>query len=412
MKILFLSPFVPYPLNRGTNQRIFNFIKEAASKHSLFLFCLSANSDDMDNFSVFKEFCQEVVFEPIMLSPWKSFFEKALKTAPDTIEHWYSPDIHKKLVSLISSHDFDLIHCEDICMAYYLRDMDLSIPVITDRNRVDLEFQLEKESLVQGFLKSISYGIDMNKLKKFERSILERFKYQIVCSGDDYKFLKSNFGIGDNVVIIRNGIDENYFFEMEKSASFDVPIISFTGAMDYLPNKDAMMWFMEEIYEKIKSQIGRFKLFIAGINPGDEIKSWAQRYQDVIVTGRVEDIRQYYADCDVYICPIRIGGGTRLKIVEAMVMNKAVVSTTIGAQGLDLIDDEHILLADTADSFADKVSELIRDRNRSFRIARVGRDFVLDNFTWSKLGNQLDDFYKFCVAESKNTALSGGIKNG
>jgi glycosyltransferase involved in cell wall biosynthesis len=159
--------------------------------------------------------------------------------------------------------------------------------------------------------------------------------------------------------------------------------------MDWLPNEDAMLYFCRDVLPRIRAQEPHVSLSIVGRAPTPAVARLAQE-AGVSVTGRVDDVRPYMAESAVYVVPLRIGGGTRLKIFEAMAMGKAVVSTTVGAEGLPVHDGEHLLLADDSESFASAVVRLLRDDDRRRSLEAAARTLVVEHYDWAAVAGDLD----------------------
>ncbi len=385
MRILCLTPFIPWPLNRGTHQRVYHLLKSLATCHELTLFALDPDQIGAEHQAVFEAFCTRVERIPVKLNPWRPLSRRLLSAQPETMHHWDLPAVRERLKQLLQER-FDLIYCEDICMTQYLLSLNPQIPVITDRNRVDLEFMQEKAPYIYGFRQQMAFHENALKLAHFEQRVLNRFHHQIVCSREDQLFLADRFGCKAHIV--GNGFDPDFFKPQPWQRQDNIPVLCFTGAMDYAPNSDAMAWFIESIYPLLQEQLGRFKLRIVGINPPESVKAYAQ-LDGVEVTGAVPDIRPAYAACDVYIAPLRIGGGTRLKILEALGMGKAVVSTVTGAQGLDLRHDRNVRFANSALAFATEVTSLVKQQDQRNRLALAGREHALTHFSWEQMGQEL-----------------------
>jgi polysaccharide biosynthesis protein PslH len=167
----------------------------------------------------------------------------------------------------------------------------------------------------------------------------------------------------------------------------------FTGSMDWLPNEDAIRYFTEQILPRVRRAVPEVTLTVVGRNPYPGLLELSKRDPSVIVTGRVEDVRPFMEEAAVYVVPLRIGGGTRLKIYEAMAMEKPIVSTSIGAEGLPVEDGREIVLADTPESFADAVVRLIRDENLAAEIGQRAATKVRGRFGWDKVA---EDFAAIC----------------
>jgi glycosyltransferase involved in cell wall biosynthesis len=169
--------------------------------------------------------------------------------------------------------------------------------------------------------------------------------------------------------------------------------------MDWLPNDDAITYFCKEILPLIWERNGKIKLYVVGKSPSQAVKELAAKDNRVIVTGRVDDVRPYIVKSKVFVVPLRVGGGTRLKILEAMAMGKAIVSTTIGAEGIAYSQDENILLADSPEECANKTVNAISDSSRIQTLGEKGRELVLESYDWRVVGRQLRHFYKKVIDE-------------
>src|SRR5204862_4127770 len=193
------------------------------------------------------------------------------------------------------------------------------------------------------------------------------------------------------------GVDTEYFVPPGEPAPN--PHLVFTGSMDWLPNEDAMKYFCQDVLPLIRGQEPRVTLSIVGRAPTPAVKALAG--DGIEVTGTVDDVRPYMKKAAAYIVPLRIGGGTRLKIFEAMSMGKAVVSTTVGAEGLPVVAGEHALIADEPQAFADAVLTLLRDTTARRRMESSARSLVVQNYDWSAVAGELDEALRICAGRAK-----------
>lgn len=387
MKILALAPLVPYPLNRGTHQRVFHFLQALGQKHELSVLMLDPEGVAHEYMSVFRAFSADVRYIPVRLNPWRPLWQRLASPLPETMHHWALKNVQRAIGDLLQRQRFDLIYCEDICMTQYLLDLPLDIPVVTDRNRVDIEFMQEQRPFIEGWRQQLHFEENRWKLQRFERQVLQRFPRQIVCSAEDRDFLVQHYQARE-IAVVGNGFDAGYFQPQVWENPSDIPVFCFTGAMDYQPNIDGLHWFMQQVYPLLKQRLSAFKLRVVGLNPLPEVQAYG-RFSEVEVTGGVPDIRPAYAACDVYLAPIRIGGGTRLKILEAMAMQKPVVSTTTGAQGLGLTHGVNVRFGDSPEAFAAEILALVQQPQLRQALAAAGRAHVLRHFTWTQLGAEL-----------------------
>jgi len=184
-------------------------------------------------------------------------------------------------------------------------------------------------------------------------------------------------------------LTQSFFSERERKDLS--PNIVFTAWFKYYPNAVAAIDFVNNIFPKIKKEIPDLKFYIVGKEPPEEVKN-LEKIEGIIVTGYVDNIRDYLANADAAVIPLQIGGGTRLKILEAMAMKIPVVSTVLGAEGLEVEDGKNILIARNDDEFAQKVIKVIRDKNLSKQLADRGRTLMEEKYDWEKIGNKLNDF--------------------
>jgi glycosyltransferase involved in cell wall biosynthesis len=207
-------------------------------------------------------------------------------------------------------------------------------------------------------------------------------------SAGDAEVLRS-FNPALKVRVIENGVDTDYFRPQERPV--DRNTIVFTGSMDWRPNQDAALYFAAEIFPILQPRRPRIRAYFVGRNPSRGVMELA-RIPGLYVTGAVDDVRPYLAQAGAFIVPLRIGGGSRLKILEALAMGKAVVSTTIGAEGLRVKDGENIVIRDGPREFAEAVLACLDDEALARRIAGRGRELVLRSYRWDELGQELSDF--------------------
>jgi glycosyltransferase involved in cell wall biosynthesis len=213
----------------------------------------------------------------------------------------------------------------------------------------------------------------------------------VTVSEADREVLERNFG-ARNVFAIPTGVDTD-FFQPASEPPEDNSLV-FVGAMDWLPNEDGVLFFTDEVLPRIREMIPSVRITIVGRNPSARLLERTHLHPEIRVVGRVEDVRPYVARGAVFVIPLRIGGGTRIKAYEAMAMGKAVVSTRIGIEGLPVRDGENVVLADRPEDFAAAVSRLLQDRAERDRIGRNARAYVEGNVSWSRAA---DAFAKACV---------------
>jgi glycosyltransferase involved in cell wall biosynthesis len=238
------------------------------------------------------------------------------------------------------------------------------------------------------------------RLFRNERELVRQFDRCVMVSESDQASMARLYGV-TNTSTIPTGVDIDYFRPGRASSGGEIDLV-FTGSMDWFPNQDAVMFFVRDVLPRIRRQFNS-TFWIVGRNPPAAVKRLSSEHADVKVTGSVDDVRPYIDRACVYVVPLRIGGGTRIKIFEAMSMGKAVVSTHVGAEGLPVIDGKTIVLAEDAAAFAERVSSLVMDRELRHRIATAGMTLVRDHYTWDVAARRFSEICQEVVRDSSQS---------
>ena len=394
MRILVVYPYVPYPLDRGTCHRTFHLLKELAAVHEVAFVALAEKGEGTEHADVFRPFCRSVEIIPFVHPPWARLFpNRLLDPLPSNVAHWNVPHVRIRLREIRQAGEYDAIHVCDLVMAqFFLND---SAPLIVDRSRVDLQFQLAEHSRMNFPLRTRLLRCEgYAKLLFYERKVADRARLEIVCGPDDEAFLRRWVRRAAPVEVLVNGVDVDYFSATQGSSERDPqPTLIFCGAMDYNPNIDALRWYFAQMHDAVQQAIPGVQVLIVGKAPVPEVLAYAAK-PGVTVTGGVPDVRPYYRRAWMQMVPLRIGGGTRLKIVESLAIGTPVVSTRIGAQGLDLEHDREILLADDAASFIAEIVRALRDEPLRTRLAIAGMETARRRFSWKTIGQKLNALYR------------------
>ncbi len=396
MKLLVFYPYAPWPLDRGTYQRTFHLLKALALEHEVDFVALTEETEGLEEKrAVFSQFCREVEFIPFVHPPWQKLFPtRLLNPLPSNVQHWQSPDVAAAINRRLPPGRYDMVHICDIVLAPYVLPHLHHTPFVVDRSRVDLQFQLMEHQTLQfslrnRLLRRESYA----KLRRFEKKIAATAALEVVCGPDDEVFIHQEISQSAPVMVVANGVDLDYFHPASapdpRAAG---PTVIFCGAMDYSPNIDALRWFFGGIHDRLRQLVPDVHILVVGKNPLDEVKAYGSR-PGVTVTGGVPDVRPYYRRAWLQMVPLRIGGGTRLKIVESLAIGTPVVSTTIGAQGLDLTHGSDILLADTEEAFASEIARALQDPALRSTLETNGLTTANQRFGWPAIGSRLAKKY-------------------
>lgn len=389
MKALFLVRDLPDARTNGYKKRNFYFMKELAKAEI--------------DVTLFRE--DQIRASANKTSKFLNAFLSLFSILPFSVKMRYAPVVKERLESYLAENPVDMIICDSIYRA-------LNIPLEFKGKKILFEHNIESmiikrySDAEKNIFKRIFAYIEYLKLKAFQKRVWKKFDACIVCSEIDKKILKDESG-HENVFVINNGVDISYFTPNSLLTTPDS--IVYTGQIGWHPNEDAVMHFARDIYPLIKERNPDVKFWVVGERPSRRIKSLAERDNSIIVTGFVDDVRSFMEKASVFVVPLRIGGGTRLKILEALSMQKAVVSTSVGCEGLDLKDNEHILIKNDPAEFACAVSELLKNESLRASLGSNGRKLVEERYDWGMVFKDLNKIIKDEIASSR--LGSGGTRN-
>lgn len=396
MRILVFYPYIPFPVDRGTYQRTFHLLREMARRHEVDLLAMSEKGERLEQRPVFDGFCRRVEFVSFEHPPWPSLFPgRILHPIPTTIRHWRLSQVGAALDRFAAGQSYAVAHICDIVLAQYFMGCGPGLPVAVDRSRVDLQFQrAQRDRMSRGLKNRFLDWENLVKMLRFERRVARRVATEIVGGPDDKKFIHAEIDPATEVFVLANGVDLEFFRpDASDAPRAAAPTTLFCGAMDYSPNIDALRWYFAEIHPRLAVKTPGLRVLIVGKSPTEEVRAFG-RFPGVTVVGGVPDVRPYYREAWLQIIPLRIGGGTRLKIPESLAMGTPVVSTTIGAQGLDLAAGREILLADTAEEFAAQTALALSDGGLRARLEADGAKAVNERLGWPGLVRRLCEYYE------------------
>ena len=407
MKLLILTRIVPDPYSVAV-ARSYYFMKFYASKVSITLISplIIMHKITLPN---------EVKLKGCPVPLFKNHYSEVLRSISNRLTltniryagdfyvvRPYYPSLQKRIVEVLSKEDFDVIYADNYLSPYLFRLKLLGkirAPTLLEFFSPTLYSLRQHFNKFGGVSDKLRYlfGYLLNRL-----FIAERYKY---FDGGIY-VSKTHLELSKPFVprecfIIPPGVDIEYFKPSDVSPSN--PALLFTGIMSYPPNVSGALWFYYKVYPYIKRKIPNVKLYIVGRDPDPRIKGLSSD-KSVIITGKVEDIRPYFAKAMVFINPIILDdGGIKNKVLEAMAMGKAIVSTPLGVRDLGVTHGKNIVIAANEAYFASKVIELLKDENENRRLCREARRFIEENYPWEKQSKMLYDVLKFMVEEGRGT---------
>ncbi len=397
MKILFLSPTVPFPLTDGGRIRVFNLLKQLAQKCDVTLLALETQPTDAEGVAELQQLGIQVHLVPnAQTLPRVSFGTLAtafFKRYPITVARYNLPAYRHKFRTLIETDTFDLVHYEMLHTAQF--HTETRLPGVLSQQNVDSAIwrRLCAET-TNPFYKCV-YWTQQLAFQRYERVMTPKFA-AVTCTSDIDRavFERHLLQSSGNIEIVPNGVDVTHYqpnFAREAAAH-----LIYIGSMDWYPNEDAVSFFADDVFPKIQEKVPDVKFSIVGGNPSKRVQKLADR-EGIVVTGRVPDIKPYFEETTVFVVPLRIGSGTRLKILEALAMGKAIVSTSVGAEGLALRDGEEIFIADAPVAFAEAVTRLLTAPPLRRKIGENGRARVERDYDWRSIGEKLYTLYESLI---------------
>jgi polysaccharide biosynthesis protein PslH len=410
MKVLFLSQIVPYPPHGGVLQRGYNLLRELGRHAKVHLLAfvhpdeLRSEVEVRNSQAALGEFCDGVEYFPLWAKQSTAHRFAALATSACSQQSFSmiahrSPAFQRRVSELLQSSSFDLIHADTIALDQFLVLHRDRASVLTHHNvesqLMSRRAEVETRLLARQFLQR-----DSAKIRAREIAAAPKYDVNIVVSATDGQTLS---GMVPNLrtAVVANGVDVDYF---SPDPSREAGALIYAGGMNMFANRDAVLYFLKEIWPSIRARVPDVKFFAVGQDPPPELNAIAAQDPRVVVTGKVADIRPFVLKAAVYVVPLRVGGGTRLKVLDAMALGKAMVSTSIGCEGIDLRPGEHLEIADSPQAFADATVGLLGDRDRRLALGRAARALVVERYAWSVIGRHLLSAYETAIANRRSHA--------
>lgn len=397
MRILLLTPQRPYPPHQGTTLRNFNLVKELARRHDVSVLSFIEPDQNPADPGPLPDLCHWLETVPVPQRTTALRLRQMLTSRrPDMSWRLWSPEFAARLAARLAAEPVDVVQVEGIEMAPYLPLAEAARPrprLIYDAHNAEWILQmracLTDVKNPRRWVAAAYSWVQWQRLRRYEASLLRRADHTIAMSQPDEAALRE-VAPAAPITVIPNGVD------LDAYGNFSGPPIAhdlvFTGKMDFRPNIDAVLWFGQSVLPLIQQQRPDTTFAIVGQRPHPRLDALRQN-PAITITGFVDDIRPYIAGATVYVAPLRVGGGTRLKLMEAMAMGKAIVATQVGAEGFPVTDGRELLLADEPDAFAARVLQLLADAPRRELLGQAGLEFARANYGWDSLVPRLEAVY-------------------
>jgi sugar transferase (PEP-CTERM/EpsH1 system associated) len=411
MRLLLLTPQLPYPPHQGTSLRNFNLIAQLVKRHRVCLLTFLEPDQSLDDAGPLLDMCDWIDPVPVPRRSSTLRLRQMLTTRrPDMAWRLWSPAFRDRLTMRLVEAPFDVVQIEAIELAPYLptigracRESAEPRPLIVYEDH-NAEWVLQKRACltdlrIPGRWPAAAYSfVQWMRLKRYEAGVCRHADFVVAMSEADQDAILA-IAPEAPVTIVPNGIDLDEYTGYDGPAQrFD---LVFTGKMDFRPNVDAMLWFGREVWPLIRQHRPQVKLAIVGQRPHPRLDP-LREVSGITITGWVPDVRPYIAGATVYVAPLRVGGGTRLKLLQAMAMEAAIVATSLGAEGFPVTHSRELLLADTPASFAQAVLALLDAPEQRAQLGAAARRFAQATYGWDALVPKLEALYDRAPQQSSN----------
>ncbi|MGH9076249.1 MAG: glycosyltransferase family 4 protein [Acidimicrobiales bacterium] len=390
LRILVLSPDLPYPPSWGFGTRVYQLVRHLAEHHDVTLLCY-ARPDQESSAVALREVCADVRMvrrpAPGLIARRSGQLRSLLSTATFQAQELRSRGMQAALDELLGGAGFDVVQVESTYMGGFR--FGTGAAVVLDEHNIEYELLQRMSGSERSGLRRAFNGLEHAKTRRVEQRMWQGLDACLLTSAREEAVVRTK-APGTVTAVVPNGVDPEYFAEGQAEAKPDTVV--FTGLLTYRPNLDAARFLVEEVLPLVRAERPETVLTVVG--HGHEADLRRLRQAGAVATGWVDDVRPYMAASAVATAPLRIGSGTRLKVVEALAMAKPLVSTRLGCEGLELVPGEHMLVADDPAGIALAIGRLLADPVLARRLGRAGRARAVERYSWATSARRLDDLYQ------------------
>lgn len=389
MRILFLTQICPYPPTNGGAIKTYNILKHLGARHEVDLLLFVRDSEEVASLVHLGEYCGGIdsCFMPRSTFLNLAFAARSLLAGSSfIISRDNQAEMHAKVLDHLDPAP-DLIYVDHLQMSQYV-PRSVSCPVILDEHNVEWRIIERFAECEASPLRRRFAALEWPKLQQFELDACRSANVVLTVTEHDRQVLEEHGVPAEKLSALPIGVDTGYFTPLPQQSD-SMRVLTF-GTMSWPPNTDAVQWFLREMYPAIRDRVRDAEFSVIGANPPPSIRQLPERDRSISVTGYVSDIRQASAGSAVFVVPLRIGSGMRVKILDAMAMGLPVVSTSVGCEGISVHPGEDILIADEPSTFVDAVAHLLGNPSERMRIGSAGRHLVESQYSWPAILTRLD----------------------
>ena len=398
MRILFLTNLLPYPLDNGGKIKTYatlDSLNKMGNQIDLVCFTEQNTINGEDQDSILKLCCKvKQIQQKLTTAENKKYMMRlAAKSLMTTYSFglfkYLSKNMKDCLDALCKKEKYDCVYFDHLQMCVYEKQLRGLLPkakFILDEHNCEAVIMIRNAKISSNLIKKAFLTVEYFKLKRFESSMIKRMDMNIVLSDEDYLELRRQCGEDFRHKIIPIGVID-HSVKQERKPDGKLNIL-FIGTLTWEPNNQGLIWFLSKVVPQLDKRKLEYRVFIVGKNPSSEVKKLAEQHDNIVVTGYVDSVDEYYNKCDCMVVPLFIGSGQRVKLIEAFSKGMPSVSTSVGAEGLNFIDGENILIANTEEMFSDEILKL-KDENLRNKIAHNARSAYENNYSLKVVEKQL-----------------------
>ena len=416
MRILFVTTEPPWPPVGGASLRAYNFIRYLGPRHRLHLVCYATARQELTLREALEPWCQSIhgVPPPEPRAPLRRILDTTSQRLPDVVQRFASAAMAETVARLLAAEGgLDLVHMMGLEATAAMFPGDprhgpvarpcLLLDALNVEHLVQRQaFQVAGRSPAE-WPRALYSWMQSRKLRQYEKQLCAQVAGVVAVSQED-KVTLEHLAPGLRTALIPNGVDAGHYQPSASSGPASAcvpdlpegrPVLLFTGTMDYRPNVDAVLWFAEEVFPLVLQAFQGAHFAVVGRNPVASIRKLSGPH--ITVTGAVPDDLPYFHHASVFVLPMRFGGGSRLKLLQAMACGLPVVTTSAGAGGVDVCPQKHAVVTDTAADFAESVVQLLQDTDAARRLGQQARELAL-KYDWDDSARRLENFYQSLLA--------------
>lgn len=394
MHIVWIKTELLHPVHNGGRIRTYNMLRALARQHRITYLALDDGTVTDEARALASEYCARLETVPLAQPARRSaaFFAalaaNLFSPHPYAVVRWRSAALEARLRQIVAAGDVDVVVCDFLAPTLNV-PRDLGVPVVLFQHNVEAMIWQRHAEVAGNPLARRYMATQWRRMRALEASECRRYTKVIAVSDADAEVFEREYGVVDPVAV-PTGVDTEYFRPADPALRRP-GAMCFIGSMDWLPNEDGVGWFCDAVLPRIREAMPGASLAVVGRNPSARVRALHDPARGVTVTGSVPDVRPHIASASLCVVPLRIGGGTRLKIFEGMAMALPTVSTAVGAEGLPVTDGVHLALADEADAFADACIALLRDPARARAMGAAADAYVREHFGWDGVARRFAD---------------------